>query len=105
VDSFTAVLNIDENCDVVYFPDAFTPNNDGKNDVFRPSYNYAITDFDWRIFNRWGQKVFASDDMTKAWDGTVGGIPQATGTFVWVVSYKLASGDRVSRKGTVVLIR
>lgn len=88
----------------LYVPNAFTPNGDGVNDVFRASYGENITKFKMEIYNRWGQKVFESNDMGKGWDGTyqknmVGGV------FVWIIKYDSVDLKNQIMKGTVVLIR
>jgi len=89
----------------IFIPSAFTPNNDGKNDVLKPiavgikSLNY------FKIFNRWGQVIFTSSQLGTGWDGKFAGIEQATGTFVYSVEATDYLGKSIMRKGTVVLIR
>jgi gliding motility-associated-like protein len=91
---------------IIGVPSAFTPNNDGKNDYFFPLNAFKAEQLNFRVFNRWGQLVFHSTDWTKKWDGTVQGIPQATGTFVWMLDYiHKDTKEKVSQKGTVTLIR
>jgi gliding motility-associated-like protein len=90
----------------IFFPNAFTPNNDGKNDVFGPIVYAALDKFYMAIYNRWGAKVFETTDPAKGWDGTFNGQPQGTGTFVWYAQYQLErNGENVMQKGTVLLIR
>ena len=90
----------------IFFPNAFTPNNDGKNDVFRPIVYAALDKFYMAIYNRLGARVFETTDPSKGWDGTLNGKPQGTGTFVWYAQYQLQrTGENVMEKGTVVLIR
>jgi gliding motility-associated-like protein len=87
-------------------PNAFTPNNDGKNDFLYPLNAYTATDLDFQVFNRFGQLVFETRDWTHKWDGTMGGMPQSTGTYVWMLRYTDgSSGKKVFLKGTTVLIR
>ncbi|HEX2534610.1 MAG TPA: PKD domain-containing protein, partial [Chitinophagaceae bacterium] len=65
----------------VYVPNAFTPNRDGRNDLLKPLY-IGIRNLDFfRVYNRWGQPVFSSSNLSAGWDGTVGGQPAATGSF------------------------
>ncbi|WP_255492086.1 PKD domain-containing protein [Chitinophaga sp. Cy-1792] len=88
-----------------YVPNAFTPNNDGRNDVFRaiaPGVQHL--DF-FCVWNRWGQLVFKSTDLPGGWDGTVRGQPAPADTYVWMVEGVDYLGRRFSRKGTVTLIR
>ena len=92
-------------------PNAFTPNGDGRNDVFYVMggpVNSMVEDF--VVFNRYGAEVFrahdvAPGDKTYAWNGTFRGTAAPAGTYVYVVVMKLAGGNRQVYKGTVVLIR
>ena len=87
-------------------PDAFTPNGDGRNDVFRipPSVSIQLSRF--CVYDRWGQRVFATTDVSAGWDGTVAGRRLPAGTYVWVVEYADAvTGKRLVGSGTVILIR
>lgn len=88
----------------IYFPGAFTPNNDGKNDVFNILNADGLQDYDLMIYNRWGQKIFESRDWTKGWNGLFNGQLQNAGVYVWSCRYKKYN-TIVNRKGTVVLIR
>ncbi|HEX7845415.1 MAG TPA: PKD domain-containing protein, partial [Chitinophagaceae bacterium] len=89
----------------VFVPTAFTPNNDGLNDVVRP-ISVGIQRINYfRIFNRWGQMVFSTTTDRHGWDGRIGGVQQATNTFVWMVSATDYLGKPFFKKGTVTLIR
>jgi len=68
-------------------PSAFTPNGDGLNDVFRVKYPFTVSAFSFAIFNRWGERVFQSNDITKGWDGTYNGTDQNAGAYVWMISF------------------
>jgi gliding motility-associated-like protein len=89
----------------IFVPTAFTPNNDGKNDVFRPIAVGILNIEYFRVFNRWGELVFSTTTNGKGWDGKIAGKEQATGTFVWVVKGVDYTGKSVFAKGTVTLIR
>lgn len=90
----------------VYVPNAFTPNGDGLNDVFRASTQCFATNFKMTVFNRFGQPVFTSSDITRGWDGFVGAYPQSTGAFIWTMQYTDPNTRKIiSQKGTVMLIR
>jgi gliding motility-associated-like protein len=89
----------------VYIPNAFTPGNDGKNDVFRAMVFGEAIRFELQVFNRYGQLVFASNDPYKGWDGKVNGTPVNAGTFVWQCRYHLKGDDPKYKKGTVILTR
>lgn len=88
-----------------HVPTAFSPNGDGLNDVFRviPA-GIAYTDW-FRIFNRYGQLVFATNQWLKGWDGTYQGKKQPIGNYVWVLKGKDKNGKVVEMKGTVLLVQ
>jgi gliding motility-associated-like protein len=98
-----------ENCDCpIYAPTAFTPNNDGHNDVFRLGFDCTFLDYELQVFNRWGRRVFVSQDPAEAWDGTAGGQAQAEGVFTYVIAYRFRSerGESEGRKmGTITVWR
>ena len=89
----------------IYVPNAFTPNGDGRNDIFRitapglKKLTYFI------VVNRWGQEVFRTSNPSAGWDGTLNGVRQDAGVFVWVVEGVDYTGRIIRNKGTVVLIR
>jgi gliding motility-associated-like protein len=87
-------------------PNAFTPNGDGKNDFLYPLNAFMAKDLEFRVYNRYGQLVFMTRDWTHKWDGTIGGKPQPTGTYVWTLRYTDgASGKLFFLRGSSVLIR
>jgi gliding motility-associated-like protein len=89
----------------ILVPTGFTPNGDGKNDLSMPVL-LGITKLKYfSIYNRWGQLLFTTTEENKGWDGTFGGVPQASGTYVYQTSGVDFLGNVVFRKGTVVLIR
>jgi gliding motility-associated-like protein len=89
----------------LFVPTGFTPNGDGKNDVFRAMLYGNVRSFEFSIFNRWGQLVFRTNDPYKGWDGKVGGTSQSTGGFTWVCKYQLEDDPVRIERGAVVLIR
>jgi gliding motility-associated-like protein len=89
----------------IYVPNAFTPNGDGHNDLLK-AIPVGILEFKYFvIFNRWGQQVFYSNDPGKGWDGTLNGIPQDPGGFVWMTAGIDFKGNLIQKKGTVLLMR
>jgi gliding motility-associated-like protein len=86
-------------------PNAFTPNGDGANDVFRIRNPGLVRTFAMTIFNRWGQKVFETTDPYKGWDGTLGGRLQNSGNYVWNIHYTDIVGNSADKGGVVLLIR
>lgn len=104
-DSAFIVIKIFATAPSVFVPTAFTPNNDGKNDVLRPVVA-GMQRFDYfNIYNRWGQLVFSTPVNGKGWDGTINGEPQASNTYVWIVKAVDFNGAAYFQKGTVTLIR
>lgn len=90
----------------VYVPSGFTPNGDGLNDLFRVTGVEVISEFNLKIFNRWGQIIFETNDKTKGWDGKLKGTVLSTGTFVYILKYTESNtGLSQTLKGTVTLIR
>jgi len=103
VGTFTQQLD-PSSCCTVMFPNAFTPNGDTKNDVFRPLFNGYHNFHYFRIANRWGQTVFESSNSLPAWDGTFNGVPQDIGIYYYYIQYD-CGGSTVEAKGDVTLIR
>lgn len=104
-DTAHASIKILYNC-YIAVPSAFTPNGDGLNDYLYPLNAYKAADLEFRIYNRYGQLVFRTTDWTKKWDGTINGIPQGSGVYVWMLSYTNSeTGKRIFQKGTSILIR
>jgi gliding motility-associated-like protein len=88
----------------LFFPNAFTPDGDGINEVFGPGVRY-IEQFEMTIFDRWGQVVYETEEVTKPWDGRIDGTEAPTG--VYVFKYK-ASGHlfpAIEDFGHVTLLR
>lgn len=88
----------------IFIPTAFTPNNDGKNDTWEipfldPSFGANVN-----VYNRYGQVVYHCLGAVVSWDGKLDGMPQGSGAYVYMVSFKTDKGTRVM-KGTLMLIR
>jgi gliding motility-associated-like protein len=98
------IIKAVNNC-FIAVPNAFTPNNDGLNDFLYPLNAYKATHLVFKVFDRWGRQVFETRDWTKKWDGSFKGEPQATGVYVWMLTYTDANQKQVFLKGTVALIR
>ena len=88
-----------------FVPNAFTPNNDGRNDIFRP-IAVGISKLDYfNVYNRWGQLVYSTNQLGKGWDGQLKGREQPSGVYVWVTKAQIYTGAPITQKGTVTLIR
>jgi gliding motility-associated-like protein len=87
-------------------PKAFTPNGDGLNDFLYPMYAVKATNLSFRIYNRWGQQLFSTNDWRNGWDGTFRGQGQDPGTYVWVLRYNdRDNGKLIEERGTTILLR
>lgn len=88
-----------------YVPNAFTPNGDGKNDVFRPLIFGNVKQYTFTIYNRWGAIVFQTHDIQKGWNGELDGIKQESNAFAWVCDYQIEGEQTRVEKGTLILIK
>ncbi|MEQ1553730.1 MAG: gliding motility-associated C-terminal domain-containing protein [Ferruginibacter sp.] len=86
-------------------PNAFTPNNDGLNDNFKPIINETVTQYHFVVYNRWGQIVFESNIQNKGWDGKKDGVLQPNGTYVYFLQYSDYYNIQKVAKGTVNLLQ
>jgi gliding motility-associated-like protein len=87
-------------------PNAFTPNGDGKNDVFRLPPGVGVQLIRLAVYNRNGERVFMTADPGAGWDGTVRGEKQPAGAYVWEIDYiDLLTRKQVRMNGTVMLVR
>ena len=86
-------------------PTAFSPNGDRVNDIFKPIVIGMRSLEAFKVYNRWGQLVYSTTQTETGWDGTFGGAPQGTATFVWYAEGINYLGKKIKKKGTVVLIR
>jgi len=103
--SADSILISTHSCCKVYFPNAFTPNGDGLNDIFRPLNQGRIQIKEFRVFDRWGKTVFESRDQRLGWDGKLNGIPQDMGTYFYFIQYMCADGKNYEDKGELMLIK
>lgn len=91
----------------VFVPNAFSPNGDGVNDVFRPFFSPlpTATDYELLIFDRWGALLFETNDPEQGWDGMFNGQRMPTGVFVYTLRYQAKEGVVRPRNGTLNLLR
>ncbi|MEO5946493.1 MAG: gliding motility-associated C-terminal domain-containing protein [Chitinophagaceae bacterium] len=104
-DSARRTLTVLDHC-LIAVPTAFTPNNDGRNDFFRPHNALKADNYEFKVYNRWGQLIFQTNNWQDKWDGKITGNVQGTGVFVWMLRYiHRDTKKEVFEKGTVTLIR
>jgi gliding motility-associated-like protein len=92
----------------VIVPNAFRPG--GANPVFKaiPTSNEAINNFALYIYNRWGQQMFYSPDISQGWDGKINGKDAPGDVYVWLINYDIqreGKTDKIAYKGNVILLR
>ncbi|HEV7333261.1 MAG TPA: gliding motility-associated C-terminal domain-containing protein [Flavisolibacter sp.] len=101
----TVVVNPKDCLSGFYVPSAFSPNGDGRNDLFRPLLFGNVKRYRFTVYNRWGQVIFQSTELQKGWNGKLAGVALETGVFVWTCTYQLEGEAPQTEKGTVTLIR
>ncbi len=89
----------------VFIPNSFTPNNDSKNDIFKPAISQPLALYRLQIFNRYGQTIFESNNQQSGWDGTYKGSRQPMGGYIYQCSYKFNGGVQKMAKGYFILLR
>jgi gliding motility-associated-like protein len=89
----------------LYVPNAFTPNGDGRNDLFFP-FPVGVKSLEYfQVYNRWGQLLFSTRALGEGWDGRNAGQDQPAGVYIWQLKAVMEGDVEVKRQGTVVLIR
>jgi gliding motility-associated-like protein len=88
----------------LFMPNAFTPNGDRLNDLFRipPGTDLSLTEFS--VYNIWGEKIFLTTDIISGWDGRIKGVDQSSGVYIYIIN-GFQNDKRVFLKGTFTLIR
>ncbi len=88
----------------IFVPTAFTPNNDGKNDIIKVNSG-VLSDLEFAIYDRWGEKIFETTDQNEYWDGTYHGKPLQPQVFVYYLKATCLNGEKYEIKGNITLIR
>ncbi len=101
-DAFTITISESQ----LTVPNAFTPNGDGINDIFKVKEDYrSIVSFKATVFNRWGKKLYSWDDLDGGWDGKSGGSDVPDGAYYLYVEARGADGKNYDIKKTINLLR
>ncbi len=98
-------LPIDTICSSTLFPNAFSPNGDGVNDVFRGFSNCPVINYTISIYNRWGELVYIADSINAGWDGFYKGDKQPAGVYIAYASYIVGGNSKKFYTGSLTLIR
>jgi gliding motility-associated-like protein len=88
----------------IFVPNAFTPNDDKKNEIFKPA-GYGIRTYNIQIYNRWGEKLFESDQFDRGWDGTYKGEIVPEGVYIYKIAAQGVDGYWHFLKGNITVIR
>jgi len=92
--------------DDIFVPNAFSPNGDGSNDMFRVYGLQAPQQFQLQIYSRWGIKLYESTDFSAGWDGNAnGGSPSPEGVYVFYLKVTTSTGKPLERSGSITLLR
>jgi gliding motility-associated-like protein len=103
--SDTVMIIVEVNT-LLMLPTGFSPNADGINDVFRIVRHLNIQKLkEFSVFNRWGEKLFSTTDISEGWDGTYQNKEQGIGVYVWQVVAQTKDSEEIVRKGNVTLVR
>lgn len=104
--SDSAFVEISPCDECLFVPTAFTPNKDGRNDVFYPVIKCPVTEYHIDIFNRWGEKIFSATDPTTTWNGESKTGNFDAGVYVYTMQYRAVNTGVVKHlKGNITLIR
>ena len=88
----------------VFIPEAFTPNDDGKNDIFKPVFFFQTVDYQLIIYNRWSNVVFQTNDPEKGWNGrSPNGRSLPTGTYIYYLKIKTPGNQIVEKRGNITI--
>jgi len=91
-------------CPIIGVPTAFSPNGDGQNDILYVK-SAGLNSLSFIIFDRWGQRVFSTSDVTVGWDGTFKGKAQEMDVYVYYLQATLADGTPIEQRGKITLLR
>lgn len=108
--SFTNSLIVDEedcyNVCIPFVSNSFTPNGDGVNDRFLPSFSQAcnLIEYEFGIYNKWGKEIFTCIETTDYWDGNINGKKAPLGLYIWKLKYRLTDEIEYQEKIGVIII-
>ncbi|MCL1867907.1 MAG: gliding motility-associated C-terminal domain-containing protein [Paludibacter sp.] len=102
--SYTDSVNVKINESALEVPNVFTPNGDGINDEFRVAYR-SLRSFQMAVYNRWGNKIFETNDPQRGWNGKIGQRDAAAGPYFYYIKATGTDGRKYVLKGDINLIR
>lgn len=102
-----AIASDEGNCKL-FIPNAFSPNDDGANDVFKPETPCAVLEYEFAVYSRWGDQVFYTRSIDEGWDGEVKGQPAKSDVYLYILRLTYGSGEVTEtevKTGDVALLR
>lgn len=103
-DTACVVIIVETICGEIFVPNIFSPNGDGRNETIKV-HGLCIKEMTWEIFNRWGERVFITNDPSQSWDGTFRGKHVNNGIFHYHLKAVLSNGEIINQKGTITVVR
>jgi gliding motility-associated-like protein len=103
--SYTDSVTITSGFCNIIMPNAFTPNDDGINDIFKVKYPFPVKQFNMAIYDRWGKKVFETNNINEGWDGNNKGVPHLQNSYTWIINFTDINNKQQQLKGVVTLLR
>ena len=106
-DTACVEIKVEIICDELFVPTAFAPGNEGdpENECLRLYGTNCVKELDFKIFNRWGEMVFSTNNIRDCWDGLYKGEEVNTEVFVYSLQVELITGEKINRKGNITLIK
>ena len=89
----------------IQFPTAFSPNTDGKNEVFKLHVGGDVRSFTFRVYDRWGNQIVSTDEPNFTWDGTYKGKALPSGVYVYQLETEFKNGDFKSTSGNITIVQ
>jgi gliding motility-associated-like protein len=101
-----ATISLEIDCNEIFVPTVFSPNGAADEENRQVCvYGNCIVSLNYAVFNRWGEKVFETSDLSNCWDGTYKGMPLNSGVYTYLLKVSLINGEVVTQSGNVTLIR
>jgi gliding motility-associated-like protein len=104
VDSTFRIINFDNSL-VIYVPNAFTPDGDEFNNIFKPIFAAPVASYNLKIYNRWGEILFESNDTEVGWNGTYNGTLVQDGAYTWDILVTTFETRTYRKQGTVSILK
>ena len=106
IDTACVVVTVDQNCGDLFVPNAFSPDGVGNYDNnMECVYGRCIVTMTFTIYDRWGEKVFVTENQEICWDGMHRGKPMNSGIYVYILNATLLTGETIEKKGNITLVR